>query len=221
MKILLNCFICNLFLLLTACNPLAPMKVEEVTHYTLNQYPKEHYATTNNTTLLIAQPLIDTSLASNRMFYTDKTFALKAYAYSDWVTSPAIMLQNLMVKSLNHSHLFHNVLKEPIIVSSDYRLISNIYLLQQELTGKGAKSHLQIAITLMNSKQHQVIATHLFDVSAAMLHHTPYDGVIAMNQATYQFLKQLNQFVRTHTNAQAKLTHITPTHIIPLATPFV
>jgi len=208
-------------LLLTACNPLAPVKVEEVAHYTLNQYPQERYASTKDTTLLVAQPLVDTSLASSRMFYTDKTFALKSYAYSDWATPPAIMLQNLMVKSLNYSHLFHTVIKEPIMVKSDYRLISNLYLLQQELSGERTRSHVQVGVTLMESKTHKVIATRLFDVAVPMLHNTPYEGVIAMNQATSQFLKQLNQFVRVHTHATAQRTDITPTHLTPLATPFV
>ena len=195
---------------LSGCHPLAPVAVPNIKHYTLNQYPHEIFATHKNIqSLAVAIPQVDSALSTTNMHYTDKAFTLQAFTRSNWANPPAHMLQLLMVQTLRHSQLFHTVLKEPQMGHHDYRLTSELHLLQQEFIGTHSHIHLQLSAALVNSTTHKIIATRLFDITKAACCNTAYGGVIAANQASLQLLQQLNHFIYTHLNNHAKLLHAT------------
>ena len=73
------------FMLLSACNPLAPVKHPAITYYTLNQFPKQVWLTDkHDKILLITKPHVDNILDSTYMLYSTKAFEVKHFVLNEW-----------------------------------------------------------------------------------------------------------------------------------------
>ena len=124
--------------------------------------------------------------------------------------TPAQMLQQLMSDSLRHTQSFHAVVQSPFIGKSDLRLDSNLQLLQQEFYSQRSQIHVRLSATLVDSQSHRILASKQFDITNPAASNTPYDGVLASNQAVSRLLSQLNRFILMTIASNARLDSTTP-----------
>lgn len=180
-------------LLLSACSPI---KMPEQKTYTLSQVnPDTIHARHINAILLVTTPVAMPAYATNKMAYLKTPYQIQYFAQNEWVDEPAHLLAPLIVKSLQQTNHFGNVVAAPYTGHSDYRLDVQLLQLQQNFIHNPSMIELSVKVNVMNNQTQQLIASKTFDITANAKSNDPYSGVIATNNAVAQMLGQLSQFV--------------------------
>jgi cholesterol transport system auxiliary component len=181
-------------LLLTSC--LSPVKINEPATFVLNAtpygLPKRSYS---RGTLMVMLPESTTIYNSKQMVYTIRPHEIAYYGKNEWAEVPAQMLQPLIVQTLQKTHYFHAIVTPPFVGRYDYVLSTQILKLQQNYTLYPAQYEMTIRVQLSSPISGRVIAVKEFTLSTPLSSCTPYGGVIAANQLTARFLRELAVFV--------------------------
>ena len=119
---------------------------------------------------------------------------LEAFAYNEWVDTPARMLAPLMVQALQGSGAFSAVLLAPSAASGTLRLETELIRLQQDFSSAPSRVRMTLRAVLLESTNRRVIAVREFDVGSAAPSDAPAGGVAAAHQATQQLLAALAAF---------------------------
>lgn len=179
--------------LLLACSPL---KVPEQKTYTLSQInPDTIHAARINKVLLVTTPIATPAYATNKMAYVKTPYQIQYFAENEWVDEPAHLLTPLIVKSLQQTNRFANVVASPYTGHSDYRLDVQLLQLQQNFLHNPSVIELSVKANLMDNQTQQLIASKTFDIAVNTTGDNPYSGVVAVNNAVAQLLAKLAQFV--------------------------
>lgn len=145
--------------------------------------------------LLISQPEAVGGYQTEQMYYVKTPFELNAFVHNAWVSTPASMLFPLLVQSLQQTNYFYAVATTPYADKADYRLDTQLIELQQEFLTKPSKLQFVAKIVLTHIDDARVVASHIIRLSIPCPKDAPYGGVVAANQATYQFTKITTEFV--------------------------
>lgn len=182
---------------LTACSLLSPVKVDTPNKYVLDQVPhnvvqkKSRYGT-----LLVMTPETRQVYNTTQMAYMTKPFQIGYFSQNEWGETPAQMLQPLIVETLQKSHLFRAIVTPPYVGSYDYSLYTDILEIVQDYTSRPAVSLITIRAVLNRNSTNQVIATAQFSEAVPIHPQSPYNGVLAANQANAKILAQIAAFCR-------------------------
>jgi cholesterol transport system auxiliary component len=145
-------------------------------------------------TLLVAQPRAAAGFDSTKMIYLRQPQALEAFAFHEWVDTPALMLAPLLVRALQASGSFRAVLLAPTAASAEWRLETTLIRLQQDFSTPPSRVRLTLRAVLLNGATRQAVAWREFDRSVAAASDDPVAGVAAARQATRQVLAALAVF---------------------------
>lgn len=154
----------------------------------------------NAPTLMVNTPRAAAGFDSLRIVYVRKPHELEAFAYSQWVDTPAQMLAPLIVKALERSAAFRAVLLAPTAASVDLRLDTELIRLQHEFLAQPSRVRLTLRAVLVDVATRRVVAWREFDTRVASATEDPYGGVVAANEAVSKLLGELAAF-----SAQAAL----------------
>lgn len=190
---------------LLGCSPLL-QKTPAPTLYGLDSTPAaaaEARATTQSPsaapTLVVNLPRAAAGHNSQRMIYLRQPYALEYFAHSQWVDTPARMLQPLIAAAVERSGRFAAVVTMPVSVSGDFRLETELLRLQQEFMSRPSRVHLTLRATITDLATRRVVAWRQFDAQVEAASDDPYGGVIAANRAVGEVLDQLAAFCATAT----------------------
>ncbi len=142
-------------------------------------------------TLMVALPRAAPGYGSARMLYLQREHELQAFAYNEWVDSPAQMLAPLLVRSLQGSGTFAVVLLAPTAAVAGLRLETEIIRLHQDFSTRPSQLRLTMRAVLLDTRARQAIAWREFDDSAATGSDDPLGGVRAAQQAVQRVLAAL------------------------------
>jgi len=145
-------------------------------------------------TLLIAPPRAAAGYDSTRMLYLRQSRQLEAFAFHEWVDTPAQMLAPLLLRSLQASGAFRAVLVGPTAASSNWRLETELVRLQQDFTRQPSRVRLSLRAVLVDSAARQVIAWRDFDESVVAASEDATGGAAAAQQAAQRVLAALAAF---------------------------
>lgn len=145
-------------------------------------------------TLVISLPRAAAGYDSQRMIYLRQPYELQYFAHSQWVDTPARMLQPLIAAAVERSGKFRAVVPMPASVSGDFRLETELLRLQQDFLSRPSRVHLSLRATLTDMTTRRVVAWRQFDVVVPAATDDPYGGVVAANRAVGEVLEQLAVF---------------------------
>lgn len=182
--------------LLTGCSVFSPIKTQSHDTYVLSEIPKplvKH--PTRSLTLLVNYPQSSAMYNTTQMAYSTQTFKIAYYSKNEWADTPSHMLQPLIVRTLQNTHYFRDVLSPGML--GQYQIVLNTQLVKMQQVFFNHTSEVRIIInaqlidTIHNNR---LIATKEFSVNE-MAYPTPYGGVIAANRGVAKLLAQLAEFV--------------------------
>jgi cholesterol transport system auxiliary component len=139
--------------------------------------------------LLIGMPSAGAGFDTDRLVYVRAPHQLEAYADSQWVDTPARMLQPLIQTMLSRTGLFGAVLITPGAASGRWELDSEIVRLQHEVPLSRVRFTLRV--TLIDRQTHAILMGREFDAVAATAQTNAAGAVVAANAAVADVLEQL------------------------------
>jgi cholesterol transport system auxiliary component len=148
--------------------------------------------------LVVGLPRAAPGHDSQRMVYLRHPLQLEAFAYHEWVDTPARMLLPLMVRALQGSPAFAAVLAAPSAASGTLRLETELIRLQQDFGQSPSQVRLTLRAVLLDSASRRVIAVRELDIQQPAPSEDPVGGVAAAHAATEQLLKDLTAFCAGH-----------------------
>lgn len=144
--------------------------------------------------LVVALPQASPGHDSRRMVYLRQPQELEAFAFHEWVDTPAHMLAPLLVQSLQSSAAFGAVLLAPSAASGALRLETQLIRLQQDFSSRPSHVRLTLRAVLLDSTTRQVIGWREFDEIVQAPSDDPVGGVAAAGLATRRVLAALTAF---------------------------
>lgn len=186
--------LCLASFLLCGCSVLQPVKPVKMTTYAIDAQIEPASAEAGVTTLLVNTTRAQPGISSARMVYIQKQSEIAYFAENQWVGSPARMLTPLLVQALDSSSKYHAVVQMNSTVQADLRLDTEILHFQQEFLNQPGQVRVTVRAQLIDLHQQSVLASRVFDVTEATASEDPYGGVIAMNRAVKNLLKQIVEF---------------------------
>ena len=181
---------------LTACTSI---KFPVTEQFQLTQFSEHVYQTPHgDSTLFVSPPEALRGYDSVKMNYSTQPFEVKSFAHHAWLGSPAQMIHPLLTQSLQNSGYFRAVSSGIYSDKTDFRLDSQLLMLQQNFTCKPSQMVLVMKLVLNDVKNNTVIASKIFHYHIPCPSDTPYGGVLAANQVVKQFTNDAVKFVAEH-----------------------
>ncbi len=159
----------------------------------------------DGSTLLVLPPQPAAGYDSARIVYTRAPQRLEYFAHSEWVDTPARMLTPLMVAALAQPGRFGAVVQAPSAAVGSLRLETQLLHLHQDFSTQPSRVHLALRALLLDSRTRAVLATRLFEHSAASHSDDAPGGVAAAQRAVQAVLGDLVPFC---TEAAARVTPV-------------
>lgn len=190
---------------LAACS-LGPVKQRPTTSYMIyDASNSESVPMCNNTfhsqkILFISPMRTNVPYDSTKMFYSSSTYELNTYSYSQWAALPNDLLTQSMTRNILMSCSFKNIATSLAIADANYRLVSMIVSMRQDIdeSSNTATVHLVIASELIDLETNKVISSNVFNrrVPTAIGPAGLVDGV---NQLTAKYNAELIVWLQQNT----------------------
>lgn len=188
---------------LGGCAAIGGQNAPAITQYQLPPKPAPVYE--NHTKLLcpslrVAEPIADRGYGGTSIHYSNSPYVIESYAYHQWATAPASMLQPILIETLSDAKLFRTVLGPDAPATSSLQLNTRLIELDQRIEGKRSEIHLVIRNSLSNMIQQRQIAAQRFSVIVPS-QPDPASGVIATDTAIGRWSLQLTRWLRQEMRA--------------------
>ncbi len=144
--------------------------------------------------LIVAQPRAAPGCDDRHMVYLRSSGQLQAYAYHEWLDTPAQMLAPLLVRSLQDSGAFAAVLLAPSTGAGALRLETELIRLQQDFSVTPSQVRLTLRAVLIESRSRKVLGWREFDRHVPAPTDNGVGGVTAARQATRLVLGELGAY---------------------------
>jgi cholesterol transport system auxiliary component len=178
----------------SACS-FGPVKVPNANTYRLTDMGQQTYPKPLGASLTVMPVVASRGFDSAAMMYQAAPYQLTSFAQNTWAAPPASMLTPLLLKSLQHSNLFHAVILGPAMNNTDYSLNTTLLALYQDFTVQPSQIVLSLDVSLGNNQSNQVVADRVMTIHVNATANNPYAGVVAANVALTQGLDDVAQFV--------------------------
>lgn len=153
--------------------------------------------------LVVDVPRAAAGYDSRRMLYLRRPHELEAFAFHEWVDTPAQMLAPLLVRALQASAGFRVVLLAPSAAVGAWRLETELIRLHQDFGAQPSQVRLSLRAVLLDSATRQVVAWREFDTSVAAAADDPVAGVRAAHEATQRVLAAVAVFAAEQARSAA------------------
>lgn len=164
------------------------------TRYQLTASPHVCVKRTHNATLLVLKPETNTIYSTTQMAYTKQPYEIAYFAKNRWADTPANMLQQLMIQSLQSTHYYRAIITPTYTAHFDYVLSTQLVELKQDFTQHPSIVRIKLRAQLIQASTSRVLRAKQFSVTAPAPQDSPAGGVMAANRAVDQLLKELNAF---------------------------
>lgn len=183
-------------LFLVGCSLTSPVKMPRMSSYTISSpfisIPKN---SKTRLAILVSMPVASSGYQSSNMVYVDRPYKLKSFANNRWVSAPTEILLPLLAQRLRSYGYFKAVVTPPFAGVTNYRLDTQLLILQQEFLQPTSLVRLVMQVTLVNNTINRVVASRHFQVMVRAPGNNPYSGVLATNKASNVMSKRISTFV--------------------------
>jgi len=146
---------------------------------------------------VVALPTAAPGFDSTRMVYLRQPQMLQAYAFAEWVDTPARLIGPLLVRALQRTGAFRAVLQAPSSATGALRLETELVRLQHDHTRSPSEVRLSLRTVLLDIATRQPLATREFYARVPASSDDPAGAVAATSTATRQLLAELSNYVAT------------------------
>ncbi len=158
------------------------------------ELPPRQSAPADAPVLSVTRPAAPAGYDTRRMVYTVEPLKLDYYQRNEWVDTLPRMLEPLLIEALQGSGRFR-VVSVDAGVGGDLRLETTILAALQEFHPSGSFGRVELRATVIDPARYRLVATRKFDASVPAENEDPYGGVIALNRAFGEVLRELTDFV--------------------------
>lgn len=180
------------FALLGACGAMtkaaAPLDA-----YTLTPLPVSTTARANTRHLVVELPTSSGALATDRILIKPNPLQAEYLPKGRWVDPAPVLLQNLLVASLQNTGAFRLVGRDGAGLTPDFVLLVEVNDFQAEAPAAGVTQtlvHVALTITLVREEDRSLIASRRFDQSILAASTDTLELVTAFDTATRQLLTE-------------------------------
>lgn len=132
---------------------------------------------------------------TSRMAYMEDPNSLRYFAYSQWLDTPAYMLQPLLVIALERSERFHTVVRSPSPLRARFILASDGLALVQRFEGSESTMRLALRVQLIDSMHGKILLDEPLVFSRETT-ASPEQGVATANVLAAELMERLAMSVR-------------------------
>jgi cholesterol transport system auxiliary component len=181
-------------LLAAGCSMLQPAPADDPALHLLDARPMVAGAAQRDRVLAISTVRATPGFDSAAMVYVQKAHALDHYAMHRWADTPARMLGQLLLRTLEDSGSFRAVVQAPSALPADLRLDTEIVQLRQSFLAKPSRVELTLRAQLIDVAARRVLATRYIEVTQDAPSDDAAGGVAAANDAVARALAQVAAF---------------------------
>ena len=157
--------------------------------------------TVRNDVIFISPMRANVPYDSAKMYYAKSPFELNTFGYSQWVANPSDMLTQMITKKIVTSCSFGGIATGNALANADYRLVTQLVTLRQDLTSANTASvKLVIYVQLVNLEHNKVVAYKIFDEHSPSA-VGPEAMVLATNKLVTQFDTEMLEWLQQQTLA--------------------
>lgn len=191
-----------LSILLSSCSVFGPVNPPDDKRYTISAMPVGFKPMRHTgAILLVTQPETSGIYNTTNMAYTVKPYQVSYYSQNQWAETPSQMVLPILAQSLEKTGAFKAVVVAPYLGKYDYVLNTQIIKIQQNyLNNSQGYFELVIQAQLVRVSNGATIATKQFSVNTLIGAPSPYNGVLAANEAMARALIQICQFAAYRVN---------------------
>lgn len=157
-----------ILIVISSCSIFSPVKDDKLSHYIIKvdgvKVNKEYcvYKASNDVLQLTPMSAL-APFGRTKMYYTNRSYKLEAYAYHKWSTSPAEMIQQSLQTSLMGSCLFKDiVLSEVNTIPASYRLNTRILSIKQVINTKTSVVIVEVLAQYIDNTTNNLISSNVF-----------------------------------------------------------
>ena len=149
-------------------------------------------------TLKVEQAFGDKLYMTLKMYYVKGKYTQYAYANSRWVVTPNDAITDSVTEYLRATELFKSVQNANSKTKNDLRLEINIEDFMQYFDENEKNSYANVIITcnLIDNVTHKIVATKTFHANIKALSDDARGGVIALNSALHNILKECSLWLK-------------------------
>jgi cholesterol transport system auxiliary component len=181
-------------LLAAGCSVLQPAPADATALHLLDARPVVAAASQRDRVLAISAPRAAPGFDSTAMVYAQQAHALDRYATHRWADTPARMLGQLLMRTLEDSGGFRAVVQAPTPLPADLRLDTEIVQLRQSFLVKPSRVELTLRVQLVDVTGRRVLAARYIEVTQDAASDDATGGVAAANGAVARALAQVASF---------------------------
>lgn len=145
--------------------------------------------------LSVSLPGAAAGYGTRGMAYLERDYRLDHFAYSEWVDTPAVMLQPLLARALRARGGFEVVTEEEARgVSADLRLDLFIERVHQDFRVRPSVASVALRAQLVDPLRRELVAARTFSAEEQAPSDDPYGGVVAVNRVLARLLPEVADF---------------------------
>ncbi|MFN3823525.1 MAG: ABC-type transport auxiliary lipoprotein family protein [Pseudorhodobacter sp.] len=147
--------------------------------------------------MVVEVPTAPGALMSERIMIRPRPLQAQYLPDGQWASEAPVMLQTLIVRTLEDSNAFRYVGRRPIGSFGDFVLVSELTDLQAEAQpdGPGAMIRVRLTARLVRESDAAVVATRTFNAAGVSATTETIDLVEGFNTATQSMLRDLSTWV--------------------------
>jgi ABC-type uncharacterized transport system auxiliary subunit len=191
-------------LLIAACSLPGPSQRPAKQTYVLQggpvSQPREAMISKPCASLRISLPGSAPGINTVRMAYTTELNRLDYFAYNEWVATPARMIASMMESRIDALGLFSAAILGSSDIKTDFRLDSEVRVLQQDFANGTSTVTLTIKVTLIEVANRSLLNSKTFSYREPADGENAEAGVAAANRAAKHFLVDLTAFLSESIN---------------------
>lgn len=161
--------------------------------YTLSPLPVADAGRATSLHLVVELPTSSGALATDRILIKPNRLQAEYLPKGRWVDPAPVLLQTLLVASLQNSNVFRLVGRDGAGLTPDYVLLVEVNDFQAESPAQTTREtpvHVGLTITLVRDEDHSLIASRRFDQTAPSASSDTLALVTAFDTATRQVLTE-------------------------------
>ncbi len=147
-----------------------------------------------STELIIEQPKARGTLDSDRIMIRPNALQVQYLPRSQWGDTVPVMLQNMLVGSLEAYDAFGRVGRVPLGAAGDYALLSEIVDFNAEVNAEGALVRLRVDAQMVDEMSASVVSRRRFAVSAQSPGTSEKELIPAFDQASKTLVAEMTDW---------------------------
>lgn len=133
---------------------------------------------------------------TSRMAYTYEPDSLRYFAFSQWLDTPAYMMQPLLVRALHRSGVFQHVVKSPSPVRTRFRLEADDLAVIQQINGQTNVVRIALRLRLLDIRDGALIIDEPVVLERRATGADPRSGVTTANELARELIELVAESVR-------------------------